>query len=222
MKKLLVVLICITMLIAVAPTVLVAEASGESAYILHDGVKVYSDNTLGTVIAELSVNTPVTVTGSEQIGGETYYILDYSGSVGYVRAAYVYYAEFYDAELNVKAAKCLADKVGGRINVYASPAEGAEVLYTLSDGVRIDVAECGNDDYYLIIRSNGNGYVKKSEVTEGLSRNQRVALAVSLISVVCVIGIFALIYVQRNKEYLAARKARRNAAKKGADLPNDF
>lgn len=219
MKKLLAVLICLAMLFAVAPTVLVAEASGESAYILHDGVKMYSDNTLGTVIAELSVNTPVTVTGSEQIGGETYYILNYNGSVGYVRAAYVYYAEFYGAELNVRAAKCLAEKVGGRINVYASPAEGAEVIYTLSDGVRIDVAECGSDEYYLLIRGDGNGYVKKSEVTEGLSRNQRVALAVTLISAVCVIGIFALIYVQRNKEYIAARKARRNALKKGTDLP---
>ena len=81
MKKLLAVLICLAMLIAVAPTVLVAEASGESAYILHGGVKVYSDNTLGTVIAELSVNTSVTVTGSEQIGGETYYI---SGRLTYI------------------------------------------------------------------------------------------------------------------------------------------
>ena len=94
----------------------------------------------------------MTVTGSVQIDGETYYILDYNGSVGYVRAAYVYYAEFYGAELNVRAAKCLADKVGGRINVYASPAEGAEVIYTLSDGVRIDVAECGSDEYYLLDR----------------------------------------------------------------------
>ena len=89
------------------------------------------------------------------------------------------------------------------------------MLYTLSDGVRVDVAECGSEEYYLLIRGDGNGYVKKSEVTEGLSRNQRVALAVTLISVVC----FALIYVQRNKEYIAARKARRNALKKGTDLP---
>ena len=219
MKKLLVVLICLTMLIAVAPSVLVAEASGESAYVLHDGVKMYSDATLSTVVAEPAINAPLTVTGSERIGNEIYYVAEYNGIAGYVKAAYVYYAEFYDAELNVKAAKCLADKVGGRINVYASPSEGAEVLYTLSDGVRIDVAECGSDEYYFLIRSDGNGYVKKSEVTEGLSRNLRVALAVTLISVVCVIGIFALIYVQRNKEYLAARKARREALKKGTDLP---
>ena len=205
MKKLLVVLICLTMLIAVAPSVLVAEASGESAYVLHDGVKMYSDATLSTVVAEPAINAPLTVTGSERIGNEIYYVAEYNGIAGYVKAAYVYYAEFYDVELNVKAAKCLADKVGGRINVYASPSEGAEVLYTLSDGVRIDVAECGSDEYYFLIRSDGN--------------NLRVALAVTLISVVCVIGIFALIYVQRNKEYLAARKARRNALKKGGDFP---
>ena len=172
MKKLLVVLICLTMLIAVSSTVLVAEASGESAYVLHDGVKVYSDNTLGTVIAELAVNTPVTVTGSEQIGGETYYILDYNGNEGYVRAAYVYYAEFFDAQLNVRAAKCLAEKVGGRINVYASPAEGAEVIYTLSDGVRIDVAECGSDEYYLLIRGDGNGYVARGHANIGGMRDR--------------------------------------------------
>ena len=80
--------------------------------------------------------------------------MDYNGNEGYVRAAYVYYAEFFDAQLNVRAAKCLAEKVGGRINVYASPAEGAEVIYTLSDGVRIDVAECGSDEYYLLRHSH--------------------------------------------------------------------
>ncbi len=218
MKKLLAVLICTAFLVAVVPGAVSAYASGESSYVLHDGVKMYSDNTLTTVVAELQRNAEVRVLSGESIGDETYYRVEYNGQTGYVKAAYIYYAEFHNDVLEVRVAKCLADKVGGRINVYASTAEGAEVIYTLSDGVRIDVAECGSDEYYLLIRSDGNGYVRKSEVTEGLSRNQRVALAVSLISVVCVIGIFALIYVQRNKEYLAARKARREALKKGKDI----
>ncbi len=197
----LVALACLTVFVPIGT----AYASAPKTYALHNGTPVYSDTTLTVVTARLKQNQEVTVEQEVTIGDNNYYLITADGVRGYVNALYIYRGA--DAPTyTVSAQKIISDKVGRPVNVYAAPDASSQVIEEITDGTQVNVINT-DTDFYIIVLEDKTGYVSKSNVTEGLSRNQTVALIVGVVTVAAVIAILALLYYRRNKEHFSRKKS---------------
>lgn len=189
-----VLIICALCICGIGTSVTVAYAE-TSARVLYSGTPLTDGN--GVVIAELSADTVVEITGTETEAG---YPVTAGEQSGYIRKEYLYFADNGIDELKVASVKVLADGVGRKVELKIAPSPDAESVAALSDGVRLDVAECGSKDYYRILNSDYPYYILKENVTTSLTRNQRVAVIIIAVAAVAAAVSFGMIYLYRNRE----------------------
>lgn len=189
-----VLIVCALCVCGIGTSVTVAYAE-TSARVLYSGTPLTDEN--GAVIAELSADTVVEITGTETEAG---YPVTAGEQSGYIRKEYLYFADNGIDELKVASVKVLADGVGRKVELKIAPSPDAESVAALSDGVRLDVTECGSEDYYRILNSDYPYYILKENVTTSLTRNQRVAVIIIAVAAVAAAVSFGMIYLYRNRE----------------------
>ena len=197
------IIIFIVMIISVANVSLTAFANASDCYVLHDGVKLYEDETLTSVIKELKQNDGVEVLESIQIGGKDYYKAKVEGVIGYLDANYVY-TTIGESCYQLYTAKAYGNKVGGSVDVYAMP--NGEVIRSYLDGTVLTVTESEIEGYHVVVMEDGIGYVKDENLTTSISYNERVAIAIALICIVAIILILVITYYRRNSNYYKSKK----------------
>lgn len=96
--------------------------------------------------------------------------------------------------------KANANRVGGLVNVYAEQSDGAEVLFQIVDGTKVEVLET-LEDFYYISHDGRTGYVAKEQLAiDKLTTVQIVAIVLCIIVLVAGSAIFASIHVTRKNE----------------------
>lgn len=181
-----------------------AFAMEQHAYALHNGVPVYADTTLGTVEIRLEQNQKVEVLSEEDICGKTYFKVSVNSVTGYVNADYVYFMSDVPQD-SIKSMQVKTDKIGRPVKVYAQPDLSSAVIDELSDGTNVNIVE-SDSEFCVIVLDDGIGYIRSENVTNGLSRNQTVALIVGVVTIAAIIVILALLYYRKNKEHFASRR----------------
>ena len=93
--------------------------------------------------------------------------------------------------------KANADRVGGLVNVYASPDKNSQLITQIVDGSKVEVVET-LDDFYLVKCGEFVGYVEKAHIKiDGLTTVQIVAIVLAIIVALAGSAIFASIYLTR-------------------------
>lgn len=93
--------------------------------------------------------------------------------------------------------KANADRVGGLVNVYASPDKNSQLVTQIVDGSKLEILET-LDDFYLVKFEDCVGYVEKSHIKiDGLTTVQIVAIVLAIIVALAGSAIFASIYLTR-------------------------
>ena len=197
------VIIFVIMIISVASLSGTAFANASSLYVLHDGVNLYLDENLTETIKELEQNEIVEVIESVVIGGKDYYKVKVDNIVGYVDAKYLYDTS-EESCYQLYTAKAYASKVGGSIDVFATP--DGEVIRNYLDGTVLTVSESEFDGYHIVVMDDGIGYVKNESLTTSISYNERVAIAIALICLVSIILILVITYYRRNSDYFKSKR----------------
>lgn len=99
--------------------------------------------------------------------------------------------------------KANADRIGGLVNVYASPDKNSQLVTQIVDGSKVEVLEV-LDAFYLVRFDDFVGYVEKEHIKiDGLTTVQIVAIVLAIIVALAGSAIFASIYLTRkngNKE----------------------
>lgn len=199
------IIVLIVMIISTATVTVTAFATSEEYFILHDGVSLYSDETLTSVAKELKQNDGVEVLETTNISGHAFYKIKVGETIGYVDAKYIY-ATTSSAKYELYTAKAYGNKVGDSINVYATPSTDSKIIRSYIDGTILTVSESKVDGYHAVVMEDGVGYVKSENLTTSISYNERIALAIGLICVVAIILILLITYYRRNSEYFKNKK----------------
>lgn len=167
-----------------------------TARILYDGTPLTDAS--GAELTALAADTEVVITGSAEnwIG----YPVIAGEQTGYVRAEFLYFPAESVGELDIVSVKVLASGVGREVELKKGPSADSETAMTLSDGVRLDVTECGSSDYYRIVSEKYPYYISKDNVTTSLTRNQRAAVIIISVTAVAAAVSFGLIYLHRNRD----------------------
>ena len=84
------IIVLIVMIISTATATVTAFATGFEYRVLHNGVNLYSDETLTSVSKELKQNDCVEVLEERNIGGNDFYKVKIDDVIGYVDTKYVY------------------------------------------------------------------------------------------------------------------------------------
>ncbi len=175
----------------------VTEAYADtSARVLYANTPLTDGN--GTVIASLESDTAVEITGNAADG--LGYPVKAGELSGFIRTEFLYFAPESIDGLHIISVKALAPGVGKEVELKTAPSEDAETAVTVSDGVRLDVTECGSEDYYRIVGTEYPYYILKENVTDSLTRNQRVAVIIISVTAVAAAVSFGLIYLHRNRD----------------------
>lgn len=97
--------------------------------------------------------------------------------------------------------KANADRVGGIVNVYASPDTNSDIKLEIVDGTSVEVLE-ELDSFYLVSVDSTIGYIQKAEVKiDGLTTVQVIAIVLAIIVALAGIAIFASIHLtKKNSE----------------------
>lgn len=171
-----------------------AYAASRTCYALYPDTPLY-DAPDGEVIASIPQNAEVSLGALS--GG--WYEATYLDVSGYLKQSEVYFSYGETSLLEVRSMKVLADGVGMSVELKAAPYDSAMTLASFGDGTRIEVVECGSEDYYRVVGKDTEMYIPKANVTDSLTRNQRVAVIIISIGVAAMIAGLALVYVIRNK-----------------------
>lgn len=170
-----------------------ASAASRTCYALYPDTPLYSAPD-GEVIASIPQNAEVKLGALS--GG--WYVAEYQGLSGYLKQAQVYFSYDGTSYLEVKSMKVLADGVGMSVELKAAPSDSALTVASFGDGTRVEVVECSSEDYYRVVGRETEMYIPKANVTDSLTRNQRVAVIIVGIGVAAMIAGLALVYVVRN------------------------
>ena len=93
--------------------------------------------------------------------------------------------------------KANADRIGGLVNVYASPDKNSQLVTQIVDGSKVEVLEV-LDAFYLVKFDDFVGYVEKEHIKiDGLTTVQIVAIVLAIIVALAGSAIFASIYLTR-------------------------
>ena len=93
--------------------------------------------------------------------------------------------------------KANADRVGGLVNVYASPDKNSQLVTQIVDGSKVEILET-LDEFYLVKFEDCVGYVEKLHIKiDGLTTVQIVAIVLAIIVALAGSAIFASIYLTR-------------------------
>ena len=199
------ILTLIIMVISVSAVSGIAFATSTDSYILHKDTPLYADQTLSTIACKLPQNQKVAVLEEITISGEEYFKINVGDQTGYVSALYVYRTTSKDSE-QIYRAKALSNKIGGSIDVYSEPREGAGVIRSYVDGSVLTVASSEVEGYHVIIMEDGVGYVKDENITTSISYNERIAIVIAIICVVAVVLILVITYYKRNSNYFKSKR----------------
>ena len=126
-----------------------------------------------------------------------WYMVRYKDRVCYVAADNYVDAEPPYVEVERYYARCVANKLGEKVTVYAAPDPDAEVVTTLVDGTKIElVAPYDADSEYTCIRIDDREvYIRTANVTtRSLTNGQTFALIMSLV-VICAAAVTLVLYL---------------------------
>ena len=171
-----VLIICALCICGIGTSVTVAYAE-TSARVLYSGTPLTDGN--GAVIAELSADTVVEITGTETEAG---YPVTAGEQSGYIRKEYLYFADNGIDELKVASVKVRADGVGRKVELKIAPSPDAESVFVymaISAVVLIPVALAMTDFSQPVNWSFNGPYLT------------------FIVQILNAIGAFALVYANR-------------------------
>lgn len=148
--------------------------------------------------------TPVTLVDDAcNLDGGKWWRMEKDGATYYIARAdvSVYVAPAPEEPEKPKAVygRAKADRAGGTVNIYSSPDDGSEVLWALTDGVKVEVLET-LDDYYLVGYGDVTGYVKIDQIElDGLTTVQIIAIVLSVVVVLASVLVFLVTYQTKRK-----------------------
>lgn len=102
--------------------------------------------------------------------------------------------------------KAKAKRVGGIVNIYASPSSDSATVAEIVDGTRVEVLD-ETDEYYLVLFENKTGYMYKSQVKIGGLTTIQIATII-IVVLATVSGTFVMIAI-----YMTKKKGENNSEK---------
>lgn len=175
----------------------VGSALADDAYVRYDGASAetglyahpsYSAAAVRMLAKADAVLEVLAVMGVEQ-GAVVWpwYRVRYDGAVYYVAIDNYVSAEPPYEEVKRYYARCVANKIGEKVAVYAAPAADAEVLTTLVDGTKVELTTPfdASSEYTCIRIGDAEAYILTANVTtRAMTNGQTFALIMSIIVMV--------------------------------------
>lgn len=184
---------------------LCAAAKADKTKILIETPLYASPDFDGDVSLEkLLRNETVEIIGEKiNVNGTDWYQIRYTTYEGYVPAGYVFFTVGTD-DYKVVVEKISASSMSEIINVYSYYDETSDVVGTLVDGEKVNVVLDQEDygEFSKVVYNNGYYFVKKVNITTGLTYNQQIALIIVsvMIGLLVVGGVFgATVYRKKKK-----------------------
>lgn len=198
----------IIIIILIAIIVVGSLLVGPVAYALEDTrilveCQLFSaGNSSSEVKLILPQNAKVIPTGKTAVdaNGLSFTEITYGNIAGFVATRNLYQTENTIGNKTVKA-KITTKTIGETVAIYKYPME-SDIVANLKDGTHIEKIIDGVEygDYVEILYNNSRAYVKSTNVTEGLTYYQTIAVVLSVVAfaLICIaVGLF--IYGKRLK-----------------------
>lgn len=201
--------ITIMLILVINPLTAYAGENDNYVYlVLHNNTRLYQFASIASsddlILAYLAQGTVIELLEEEKIiciaTNEVYfYKVEANGIEGYILESdfYLARAEYvYDIEYK----KVKSDSIYDTVKVYAYPSYDSEVLDSYKDGYKVSVIKSNfsHNGFDKIVYLEGYAYIESDNLTNGLSRNQQ--LAVIIVSIVAAfIALTTILLVKAHK-----------------------
>ncbi len=155
------------------------------------------------VLIKIPQNAVVEIVGEKILTGETeWQKVKYTAFTGYVRNDAVYRSVANDNYM-VTPVTVVSEKMGEDIGLYDTHTSDAVAVKTVHDGEKVRLISNGIDygDYALIEYEGDFYFIRSSDITDGLSYNQKLAVIIAgcFVGALILVGIIT-IAVRKNKK----------------------
>ncbi|MCI5791589.1 MAG: hypothetical protein MR239_06880 [Clostridiales bacterium] len=155
------------------------------------------------ILIKIPQNAVVEIVGEKILTGETeWQKVKYTAFTGYVRNDAVYRSVANDNYM-VTPVTVVSEKMGEDIGLYDTHTSDAVAVKTVHDGEKVRLISNGIDygDYALIEYEGDFYFIRSSDITDGLSYNQKLAVIIAgcFVGALILVGIIT-IAVRKNKK----------------------
>lgn len=155
------------------------------------------------ILIKIPQNAVVEIVGEKILTGETeWQKVKYTAFTGYVRNDAVYRSVANDNYM-VTPVTVVSEKMGEDIGLYDTHTSDAVAVKTVHDGEKVRLISNGIDygDYVLIEYEGDFYFIHSSDITDGLSYNQKLAVIIAgcFVGALILVGIIT-IAVRKNKK----------------------
>jgi len=155
------------------------------------------------ILIKIPQNAVVEIVGEKLLTGETeWQKVKYTAFTGYVRNDAVYRSVANDNYM-VTPVTVVSEKMGEDIGLYDTHTSDAVAVKTVHDGEKVRLISNGIDygDYALIEYEGDFYFIRSSDITDGLSYNQKLAVIIAgcFVGALILVGIIT-IAVRKNKK----------------------
>ncbi len=155
------------------------------------------------ILIKIPQNAVVEIVGEKILTGETeWQKVKYTAFTGYVRNDAVYRSVANDNYM-VTPVTVVSEKMGEDIGLYDTHTSDAVAVKTVHDGEKVRLISNGIDygDYALIEYEVDFYFIRSSDITDGLSYNQKLAVIIAgcFVGALILVGIIT-IAVRKNKK----------------------
>lgn len=155
------------------------------------------------ILIKIPQNAVVEIVGEKILTGETeWQKVKYTAFTGYVRNDAVYRSVANDNYM-VTPVTVVSEKMGEDIGLYDTHTSDAVAVKTVHDGEKVRLISNGIDygDYALIEYEGDFYFIRSSDITDGLSYNQQLAVIIAgcFVGALILVGIIT-IAVRKNKK----------------------
>lgn len=155
------------------------------------------------ILIKIPQNAVVEIVGEKILTGETeWQKVKYTAFTGYVRNDAVYRSVANDNYM-VTPVTVVSEKMGEDIGLYDTHTSDAVAVKTVHDGEKVRLISNGIDygDYALIEYEGDFYFIRSSDITDGLSYNQKLAVIIAgcFVGALILVGIVT-IAVRKNKK----------------------
>lgn len=155
------------------------------------------------ILIKIPQNAVVEIVGEKILTGETeWQKVKYTAFTGYVRNDAVYRSVANDNYM-ITPVTVVSEKMGEDIGLYDTHTSDAVAVKTVHDGEKVRLISNGIDygDYALIEYEGDFYFIRSSDITDGLSYNQKLAVIIAgcFVGALILVGIVT-IAVRKNKK----------------------
>ena len=207
MKKNYTIAITCTIIIVIAVFCTLCAAAPVNSYVyktvLPDTPLYAETSSESEILIKIPQNAEVEIVGEKILTSETeWQNVKYTTFTGYVRSDAVYRSVAND-NYNVKPMTVVSEKMGVDVGLYDTHTADAVAVKTVHDGEKVRLISNGVDyGEFSLIEYDGDFYfIRSSDITDGLSYNQKLAVIIAccFVGVLILAGIITLAVRKRKK-----------------------